>query len=82
MPGLLLPSVFPAVWGRRVLSSRKLIFDLRGPRFGAGRALRAGSLGSRLLRPRATLLWSCPPSWLVATGAKEVFFSDLEFSLD
>lgn len=68
VPGLLLRSVFPAVWGRSVLSSRKLIFHLRAPHFGAGRAPRAGSQGSRLLRPRATLVWSCPPSCYRSQG--------------
>lgn len=81
VPGLLSPSVFPAGQERGVLSSGKLIFDLRAPSFRAGCSPRAAKV---LDCPdlETKLLWGCPPSWLVATGAKEAFFSDFGFLLD
>lgn len=53
--GLLLPSVFPTGWDRSVLSSRKLIFDLRVPSFGAGCSPRAANvLDCSDLEPRCS----------------------------
>ena len=44
MPRFLPPSVFPTGWGRSVLSSRRLIFDLRAPSCEEGCALRVAKV--------------------------------------
>ena len=79
-PGLLSPSVFLTGWGRSVLSSRKLMFDLRAPSFGAGCALRAAEV---LDCP--DLVSGCSraalPHGLLLQGLRRRVFSDLGFLL-
>lgn len=65
--------MFLTGWGRSVLSSRKLMFDLRALSFGAGSALRAAEA---LDCP--DLVSGCSgaarPPWLVVTGTEEACF--------
>lgn len=86
VPGPLSPCVFPPGRGRSVLSSRKLIFDLRAPNFGASCALRAAKVPDCLGLESGCSGAAFPLGLLLQELRRPFFFfflfPDLRFLLD
>lgn len=75
VPGLLSSSVLPLDWGRRVPSSKKLIFGLRTPNFEAECAPRAAKvLNCPDLEPSCAVA-ALPPSLLQQESGRHVFLT-------